>query len=1301
MTAPFRHVDTADLMGSWPVLPHYSGSTPAVLPRSLLSRATILSSRQESTVGFDLNTRSFNIQVDANAPFSVSFTGVANLTLDEVITQINVASVASPVGTNIAFRDNGFLRLESPTAGEDSYLKIEINTPGASHEALYEVGLFSGAESFGGDIAPTNTIDFRRQTAQHGQLSMAIGEDLTAEVINRMALQLSVNTDRASGLFDRRRLAEKTETNQPISAGGFTLSADVFTGDSLANLPNNFAILDSNYNEVVQENHVDLDVGLNANLYYDSETGKQHVVAGSSVFIASDDKGEIYFTCSDASMGVLQDVPLKILEYISGTEVVVLNVDPTDGNRIDIGTPGSAQAVTGGKRIRIDSDILLVTDVLDAPAGSSVVGVPQIISSSATIDRVEHNNRLYCSAATFVSDGVVPGAVAVIANHSSVNPFTNNGTYKVKEVLDEKTVSLMSEDWGPVILNPTTSGIMGDVEIQSDGLFFHNPYVELSFTPTAGTYKVLYKKESTLRDILTQPDVFGGPIRFDQEAEAQTQKVLKAIIGPSVTSFNEYLYGDSSYSLETLSYRIGTEHDEAGSHTEIHADDIYASDIYGGNLQAQGNVLVDNLIGDTSVSIRSHRVGANYYNALLDFDTPRSDTPDGSSTGNRAYIIAVGQNTHTHSSLMIGANSANAVLTGDEAAIRANQMVLEISSLDRALRVWREGVEQIRFDTDGASWINNTLAINKGSAAAYTFEVAGDIATSAGSIYLDRVGDATDANFIIRSDNQYYSTIAFYTGVLLRWQINSGNVDESGGNAGSPFEIRRFNDAGSLLGTPLTINRATGIWTHEQANHTWGGGRFRLEPSSDSSTSGTPAIRFNLNDATYNTVFSYDRSSWDFKWIINNATRMILDGGTVSASLWIDDELRLTENNTTNNEGMIFSRTYSAGNSSSRIFFCENTNKLYGFSIIDAGSANPTLGGQPFTLPDNTFNVIRHNGNAAGNAALTLERSTGHFGINRTNPVCRFHLYEDATLGSTAGDYNLVSRLEAESSNQFLRNQYIVRDAAGSGWDTARWNDSIGVDSTWITPSTGRCFWERDPASGQQFWGDNGVTHMDLSASRLYVDGYLEVNNGNIVSGNTTGFLNLSAGTAGNGANIELYGGSHASYANDIYIDANTHNFRNQAGSTQYGYWDSGGLYITTGGFHLQNGIYLGEGSARSTSNGGPDGQCIIRTFAATTTTYPTVIFENSDWQVIKAAAGGLRITSKTSANLTYRLRYDNAHANGLSNSAGTTFNYTFIYGFDLHLTNSYSTTSNVMIHCSKYSTDYYWNGYIISDYTD
>jgi len=54
--------------------------------------------------------------------------------------------------------------------------------------------------------------------------------------------------------------------------------------------------------------------------------------------------------------------------------------------------------------------------------------------------------------------------------------------------------------------------------------------------------------------------------------------------------------------------------------------------------------------------------------------------------------------------------------------------------------------------------------------------------------------------------------IGGYTNNVLRWQVVPGDsAAETGANAGSNFNVVRYGDSGTLLDTPLSINRATGV----------------------------------------------------------------------------------------------------------------------------------------------------------------------------------------------------------------------------------------------------------------------------------------------------------------------------------------------------------------------------------------------------------------------------------------------------------------------------------------------------------
>jgi hypothetical protein len=55
--------------------------------------------------------------------------------------------------------------------------------------------------------------------------------------------------------------------------------------------------------------------------------------------------------------------------------------------------------------------------------------------------------------------------------------------------------------------------------------------------------------------------------------------------------------------------------------------------------------------------------------------------------------------------------------------------------------------------------------------------------------------------------------VAFLTANSKRWQLNANNTAEGGSNAGTDFVLSAFDDSGTLLFSPLTITRSTGLIT--------------------------------------------------------------------------------------------------------------------------------------------------------------------------------------------------------------------------------------------------------------------------------------------------------------------------------------------------------------------------------------------------------------------------------------------------------------------------------------------------------
>lgn len=69
---------------------------------------------------------------------------------------------------------------------------------------------------------------------------------------------------------------------------------------------------------------------------------------------------------------------------------------------------------------------------------------------------------------------------------------------------------------------------------------------------------------------------------------------------------------------------------------------------------------------------------------------------------------------------------------------------------------------------------------------------------------------ATEQRLLLNSAAGQIRDIGFQTAGNWRWWMGANGTAEGGSNAGSDFVLNAFNDAGTLLSTPITVTRATG-----------------------------------------------------------------------------------------------------------------------------------------------------------------------------------------------------------------------------------------------------------------------------------------------------------------------------------------------------------------------------------------------------------------------------------------------------------------------------------------------------------
>jgi hypothetical protein len=183
--------------------------------------------------------------------------------------------------------------------------------------------------------------------------------------------------------------------------------------------------------------------------------------------------------------------------------------------------------------------------------------------------------------------------------------------------------------------------------------------------------------------------------------------------------------------------------------------------------------------------------------------------------------------------------------------------------------------------------------------------------------------------------------------------------------------------------------------------------------------------------------------------------------------------------------------------------------------------------GAGYNYPAGIFRAITDNNNNAanyyydgitnGNTNFSVRADgqgyfAGNVGIGTNSPYAKFTVYNSVPLGSVAKNNVLLSSVSstAGTANNFKNNLWIVRNAAGSDWTTARLHDGISVDVSFGNPQTDtRTWWERDPNQDIQSWGTSGSTYLSINAGNVGVGtidtkGYKFAVNGNVIATSMT-----------------------------------------------------------------------------------------------------------------------------------------------------------------------------------------------------
>jgi hypothetical protein len=150
-----------------------------------------------------------------------------------------------------------------------------------------------------------------------------------------------------------------------------------------------------------------------------------------------------------------------------------------------------------------------------------------------------------------------------------------------------------------------------------------------------------------------------------------------------------------------------------------------------------------------------------------------------------------------------------------------------------------------KFTSSGV--IGNSLFYDNGT------QIGLGTTTPLGILHLYK--SAATTRMVMDGDAGQSKIITFRTSGLQRFGIYVNNTAESGSNVGSDFQVRAYNDAGTLLSTPLFIKRSTGNVGVNTITPTYkldvtGTGRFTGDLTANGVTIGASDIRSSSNVLT-------------------------------------------------------------------------------------------------------------------------------------------------------------------------------------------------------------------------------------------------------------------------------------------------------------------------------------------------------------------------------------------------------------------------------------------------------------------
>lgn len=292
----------------------------------------------------------------------------------------------------------------------------------------------------------------------------------------------------------------------------------------------------------------------------------------------------------------------------------------------------------------------------------------------------------------------------------------------------------------------------------------------------------------------------------------------------------------------------------------------------------------------------------------------------------------------------------------------------------------------------------------------------GDVGFSTGSVTLGSLGASVGLS-LSKTAGANIASITSFTGGSARWQMQLSNgAVESGGNAGSDFALYRYNDAGAVIDTALSISRSNGYIYSGAGSGFFAGPTIGFRTNSYQSASGNyyammTAANPNWNDVYFQAFHAPGIEAGLYLALVTTGTwKWANNGNAYAPGAWVDSsDMRVK----TDRARIADARAVIAG-LTGYTYRRTDLSNMDGSPVLDAGLLGQDIDAvlpvavskSERKLPDGTVIPDFHNVNYNGVTAALVEDNNGL--------AARIEQLEAALTAALVNDVNgLADRIEA------------------------------------------------------------------------------------------------------------------------------------------------------------------------------------------------------------------------------------------------------------------------------------------------